>query len=142
MNIDEADRSSLIRYRLNEAKETIADVELLLDNGRLRAAINRIYYGMFYTLLALGLRYNFETSKHQQLIGWFNKNFIQAGLIDIKFGKMINKASNRRTKGDYDSYVIFEKEIVWEMFEEMKLFIKEMEEFINKNDSATPISEC
>jgi len=55
---------------------------------------------------------------------------------------MINKASNRRTKGDYDSYVIFEKEIVWEMFEEMKLFIKEMEEFINKNDSATPISEC
>jgi len=108
------------------------DVQLLISNDRLRSAINRIYYGMFYSLLALGLKFDFETSKHQQLIGWFNKNFIYEGLIDSKYGKIINKALNRRTKGDYDSYVEFEKEIVAEMFEEMKDFINEIEEFINK----------
>lgn len=132
MSIDEKDRFELIKYRLDEAKDTMEDVYLLISNDRLRSAINRIYYGMFYSLLALGLKFDFETSKHQQLIGWFNKNFIYEGLIDTKYGKIINKALNRRTKGDYDSYVEFEKEIVVEMFEEMKDFINEIEEFINK----------
>jgi uncharacterized protein (UPF0332 family) len=131
MSIDEKDKLELIKYRLDEAKDTIEDVQLLISNDRLRASINRIYYGMFYSLLALGLKFDFETSKHQQLIGWFNKNFIHEGFIDTKYGKIINKALNRRTKGDYDSYVEFEKEIVVEMFVEMKDFIQEIENFIN-----------
>jgi uncharacterized protein (UPF0332 family) len=125
--MDEKLRSELIRYRLDEAIDTKKDVELLISNDRLRAAVNRIYYGMFYALLALGLKFGFETSKHQQLIGWFNKNFINAGLVNPKFGGIINKAFNGRTKGDYDSYVEFKKEIVIEMFEEMKDFINEIE---------------
>lgn len=131
MSLDANERTELIRYRLEEAKETIADVQLLIDNDRLRAAINRIYYGMFYSLLALGLAYQFETSKHQQLLGWFNKNFIHEGLIDTKFGKIINKASNRRTQGDYESYVEFDKEVILEMFGEMKEFIIEIERFLS-----------
>lgn len=131
MSLDENERKELISYRLEEAKETIADVQLLIDNDRLRAAVNRIYYGMFYSLLALGLAYQFETSKHQQLLGWFNKNFIHEGLIDAKFGKIINKASNRRTQGDYESYVEFDKEVILEMFGEMNEFIIEIERFIS-----------
>jgi uncharacterized protein (UPF0332 family) len=133
VSLDEKDRAELIRYRLDEAKDTLEDVSLLITNDRFRAAINRIYYGMFYSLLALGLKFDFETSKHQQLIGWFNKSFIHEGLIDTKYGRIINKALNRRTKGDYDSYVQFEKEIVVEMFEEMKDFIHEIEKYINQN---------
>ncbi|MBM3436708.1 MAG: HEPN domain-containing protein [Bacteroidetes bacterium] len=133
MRMDEKDKLELIKYRLVEAKETIEDVQLLISNNRLRASINRIYYGMFYSLLALGLKFDFKTSKHPQLIGWFNKNFIYKGLIATKYGKIINKAQHRRTKGDYDSYVEFEKEIVVEMFDEMKDFIQEIENFINSN---------
>lgn len=132
MSLDEKERLELIGYRLDEARETIADVQLLIDNDRLRAAVNRIYYGMFYSLLALGLAYQFETSKHQQLIGWFNKNFIHSGLIDIKYGKIINKALNRRTQGDYESYVEFDKEVILEMFLEMQEFITEIERFLNQ----------
>jgi uncharacterized protein (UPF0332 family) len=131
MSLEDNERTELIKYRLDEAKETIADVQLLIENDRLRAAVNRIYYGMFYSLLALGLAFEFETSKHQQLLGWFNKNFIHEGLIDSRFGKIINKASNRRTKGDYESFVEFEKDIILEMFDEMKDFIIEIERFIN-----------
>lgn len=130
MSIEEIERTELIRYRLKEARETIADVQLLIENDRLRAAVNRIYYGMFYSLLALGLAYQFETSKHQQLLGWFNKNFIHEGLIDQKFGKIINKASNRRTQGDYESYVEFDKEVILEMFSEMKEFVSEIQRFL------------
>jgi uncharacterized protein (UPF0332 family) len=130
MTIEDDDRENLIKYRLEQAKETISDVQLLIDNNRLRSAVNRIYYGMFYSLLALGLANRFETSKHAQLIGWFNKNFINQGLIDPKYGKIINKALNRRTKGDYDTYVEFEKDIVIEMFAEMQDFISEIKSYL------------
>ena len=134
MSFDENERQELIKYRLAEARETIADVQLLIYNDRLRAAVNRIYYGMFYSLLALGLAYQFETSKHQQLLGWFNKSFIHEGLIDTRFGRMIYKASNRRTQGDYESYVEFDRDIILEMFEEMKEFITEIERFLTSKD--------
>lgn len=130
MTLTPQERNALIEYRISEAKETILDVQILLENNRLRAAVNRVYYGMFYALLALGIAYGFETSKHQQLIGWFNKNFIHKGLIDTRFGQYINKASNRRTKGDYESFIVFEKEIIEEMFEQMKAFIAEIDFFL------------
>jgi uncharacterized protein (UPF0332 family) len=134
MSIDNQDKLNLIQYRLDEAMDTQSDVELLIDNGRLRAAVNRIYYGMFYSLLALAIKSGFETSKHSQLIGWFNKTFILEGLLDPKYGKIINKAYNRRSKSDYDSFVEFDLGAVKEMFEDMKDFIKEIEQFINKSD--------
>lgn len=133
MTIDDDYKKSLIQYRIEEAKETIDDVQLLIDNDRLRAAINRIYYGMFYSLLALGLAYGFETSKHPQLIGWFNKNFIHSKKVESEYGKMINKAYNRRTKGDYDAYVDFDKDIVIEMFNDMKAFISRINKIL-END--------
>lgn len=43
MSLDDKDRIDLIQYRIDEAKDTLADVELLLSNNRLRAAINRGY---------------------------------------------------------------------------------------------------
>ncbi len=39
---------------------------------------------------------------------------------------MINKAFNRRTKSDYDTYVSYDKAEVEEMFTEMKEFIVEI----------------
>jgi len=133
MTIDDEERNNLISYRLDEAFESIEDVRLLIEHERLRSAVNRIYYGMFYSLLALGLANNYETSKHTQLIGWFNKEFIHSGLIDPKFGKIINKAYNRRTKGDYDIFIDFDKEVIAEMFGEMQDFIKKIKEFINSD---------
>jgi len=131
MTIEEKDRESLIKYRLEQANETISDAALLMANNRLRSAVNQIYYGMFYALLALGASYQFNTSKHAQLIGWFNKNFINNGLIDSKYGKIINKSFNRRTKGDYDTFVKFDESTVSEMMNEMKDFIAMISSFIN-----------
>jgi uncharacterized protein (UPF0332 family) len=133
MTIESEDRINLVKYRIQQPEETISDVQLLIDNDRLRSAVNRIYYGMFYSLLALGLANQFETSKHAQLIGWFNLNFIHKGLIEPKYGKMINKVFNRRTKGDYDTFVEFDKEIVSEMFNEMQEFISEIKNHLGIN---------
>ena len=86
MSIPEEKRHALIQYRIEQAKETAEEANLLIKHNKFRAAINRIYYAMFYMLLALGLKYHFETSKHRQLLGWFNKTFIKNGRANYIMG--------------------------------------------------------
>ncbi len=131
MIMDINDKTQLINYRLEQAKDTISVVELLIDNEKLSAAVNRIYYGIFYSLLALGLTYDFETSKHKQLVGWFNKEFIRSNKIEIEYGKTLKKAFENRASGDYDVFCEFDKKDVKLLFEDMKRFIKRIENYIN-----------
>lgn len=122
--------TELVKYRIKQAKETISEIEILIEKALLTIAINRIYYGMFYMLLALALKKGFKTSKHNQLIGWFNKEFVKTGIISQKFGKIINKAFEDRTDGDYGIFIHFEKEEVLVKFDDMKEFIAELEKII------------
>ena len=60
------DRGLLIQYRLDQAKQTIGEVSKLIEMDLLNMAVNRIYYGIFYSLTALALKYEFTSSKHAQ----------------------------------------------------------------------------
>lgn len=37
----------LVRYRLRRAYETLEEAKILLRQGKLEGAANRVYYGMF-----------------------------------------------------------------------------------------------
>lgn len=125
--INEHDRISLISYRINQAKDSIELVRFLISTENLSEAVNRIYYGMYYALTALALKRQIETSKHQQLIGWFNKEFVANKLTDIKYGKMVRLAYHNRRKGDYDAFVSFTHEEVDNMLLDMVDFINEIQ---------------
>lgn len=55
--ISNSDREILIQYRLNQAKQTIDEVSKLIEMDLLNVAVNRIFYGIFYCLTALALKY-------------------------------------------------------------------------------------
>lgn len=131
--IDEESRINLIAYRIEQALSTSQEARILLENDLLRGAVNRIYYSMFYMLQALSLKHQFESSKHAQLIGWFNKNFIHTGIIEIKFSKIITRAYNMRTKGDYATVFVPEKEEILMMYEEMEDFIQRVMTILEKS---------
>ena len=128
------DRHILINYRLEQARETIKLSGFLIDSNQLNVAVNRIYYGMFYAVTALAIKYKFETSKHRQLIGWFNREFITTGILQPKYGKILRNAFQTRTKGDYDAFITFEREEVIEMHNEMIDFIDSIEKLIRKDN--------
>lgn len=123
--IEEESRISLINYRVGQARTTALEARYLLDNDMLRGAINRIYYSMFYMLQALSLKYQFELSKHAQLLGWFNKEFVHKGKIPVRYSKILTHGYNLRTKGDYATVYEFDKNEVGEWFREMKEFLSE-----------------
>ena len=130
--IPEKERDVLIEYRLKQAVESIELAKFLLSSDKLVVAVNRIYYGMYYALTALALKHSFETSKHTQLIGWFNKEFIFNKKVDPKFGKILKEGYKNRTKGDYEAFVLFSSAEVELMLTEMVEFIEEIKSILKK----------
>lgn len=125
--INDNERESLVYYRLKQANDTIELARFLIDANRLVVAVNRIYYGIYYAVTALAIKNHFETSKHRQLIGWFNREFIATGKVETQYGRILRNAYQNRTKGDYDAFVTFDKEEVESMHIEMTDFIKTIE---------------
>ncbi len=123
-------KMDLVQLRLKQAHEAIDDVEFLIQNERLTLAINRIYYGMFYSLLALAIIFDFKTSKHAQLIGWFNKEFVKNQKIESRFSKIIQSAFHARSDGDYGVLTEFSQEEALIRLDEMKDFINKIDLFI------------
>jgi uncharacterized protein (UPF0332 family) len=96
------DKNALVALRIEQAEKCISDVEFCMAEGKLELAINRIYYGMFYAMLALGLLKDYKSSKHHQMIGWFNKNFVHTGIFPKDFSRLVKDAFDARIISDYD----------------------------------------
>ncbi len=106
------DRDELINYRIAREKDTAEDARIALENDRLHNAENRIYYAIFYIVSALALKNDFTTSKHSQLLSWFNRTYIKPGKISRDLGKIYKGQFENRLEADYDDFVELSKEDV------------------------------
>jgi uncharacterized protein (UPF0332 family) len=127
------ERNRLVSMRMQQAELAIQRVESCLTDDEPEIAANRIYYGMFYAMLALALLHNFESSKHQQMIGWFNKNFVHTGIFPTSFSGLVKKAFKARSDADYEVNKIPEKADLESMFIDMKRFISTIKTWIEAN---------
>ena len=132
MTLNDEDRELLINNYLEKSRSTIKKVEFLVDNNEYQLAVNRIYYGIYYSLSALAIKHQYSTSKHAQLIGWFNRTFVKAGAIEKEFSKMIRKAFENRMEGDYNVFADFSKEEVEQSLKEMKIVIQALDKLIKE----------
>lgn len=72
---------ALVRYRLQQAVETLREARLLLDQSAWRSAQNRAYYAMFYAVSALLATRQLGSSKHSGVLGLFDREFVKPGLL-------------------------------------------------------------
>ncbi|HPI88473.1 MAG TPA: HEPN domain-containing protein [Spirochaetota bacterium] len=115
---------------MERARATAAEARLLFKGSMFPGAVNRIYYSMFYALTALAVAEGFSSGKHGRLLGWFNKQFVKAGIIDIRYSKIIFRAFSKRMDGDYEAYSEFTETEVREMLGELDDFIAEIEKLL------------
>jgi uncharacterized protein (UPF0332 family) len=123
----EYSKEDSIKYRLNRSKETIDEAKLMMENNKLFAAQNRIYYAIFYIVSALASKDGFSTSKHHQLLGWFNKNYIKTGKLPQEIGEIYKSQFIYRTESDYDDFIKLKIEDVKANFDNMIIFIETLE---------------
>jgi uncharacterized protein (UPF0332 family) len=125
------DIEDLIKYRIQKSHETTEDARIALENNRLRNALNRVYYSNFYIVSALALKENFSTSKHAQLLGWFNKNYIKTKIISPDLGKIYRESFDNRQESDYEDFVEYDKTDIEQKYYDMLRFVEEIEKLIN-----------
>jgi uncharacterized protein (UPF0332 family) len=128
----------LIRYRREKSRETLEDAHLLFQAGRLFSTLNRIYYALFYEVMALLLTKNLSSAKHTGIRALFNEHFIRTGKVSVELGKFFSRMYDFRQKGDYADFVKFEAEKMKEWLNLAEHFIKELDQVIDKELPKSP----
>ncbi|MEW6686649.1 MAG: HEPN domain-containing protein [Candidatus Edwardsbacteria bacterium] len=130
------DKQVLFSYRINQAKETLADAERMLQNNLTpRSILNRAYYSMFYAILALFLNKDvpIKTSKHIGVIAIFDKEFVHTGNIDKYYSKMLHKMFEARQESDYKEFIEISVDDATKYVKYAKEFLQRIEEIISKD---------
>ena len=122
---------ALICYRLTEAEDSIEEAKVLLKEGMsMRAVINRLYYAMFYAVLALLQAKQLGTSKHIGAISLFDKEFIKTGIFDKNMSKSLHRAFELRLKGDYMEDAEVTQKDVDDILPQATDFIKKIKDYL------------
>ncbi len=123
-------KQALIENLLEKSKRALEDAKLAIDNQRLETAQNRIYYSIFYIVSALAYLNNFSTSKHGQLVSWFNRIFIKEKIFDKELAITYKEAYENRMKSDYEFTYKPVEENVRRLFNKAEEFIQIVREYI------------
>lgn len=132
---------ALVRYRLEQAAETLREASLLLDQSAWRGAQNRAYYAMFYAVHALLATRQLGSSKHSGVLALFDREFVKPGLLPTALSRSLRLAFNRRQSWDYGEMGILDPDEITEMVAEAKLFVQAIEGFLRENGFESVESE-
>ena len=123
-------KDDLIKYRIDRAKDTYDDAQILAEKEKWNSTINRLYYSAYYAVMALLLDSDLKPATHNGAKSNFSEYFIKTGKIDKEYGKMYSQLFTWRQKGDYDDLFDFKKDKVLPYFEPVKGLISIIENLI------------
>lgn len=135
------DREILYRYRINQAEETLRDARKMLEEDLTpRSIVNRAYYSMFYSLLALFLYegVGVKTSKHSGIISIYDKEFVQTGKFDKEYSKTLHHIFNLRQIADYKELAQITRDEAKHCINHAERFLRAIKEFIPPGEIDNP----
>ena len=91
----------LVRYRVEQANETLREAEVLLAAEAYRGCVNRAYYAMFYAVLSLLAIERKETSRHSAVLALFDQLFVKPKAASKELSSWFHEAFALRQRSDY-----------------------------------------
>jgi uncharacterized protein (UPF0332 family) len=131
--MNDPERGALILYRLEQARSTLRQSEILANADEWSGVVNRAYYAMFYAALALLLTKDLGTSKHTGVLALIDREFVKPGLLPKEMSRVLRAAFNARQKIDYKELVVIEPERAREVLAHAKTFIEVVAEYLDAN---------
>ena len=122
----------LVSYRLQRARETLADARILADASRWNPCVNRLYYACFYAVSALLVQGGLSSSKHTGLRSLFNRHFVKTNKVPKEKARIFNDLFERRQEGDYMDFVSFEESQVLPWLPEAEAFVENIAVLVEK----------
>ncbi|WP_455624879.1 HEPN domain-containing protein [Parabacteroides sp.] len=122
--LDDNNIQLLVTYRIERAKETLAEADLLIGGKCYNAAVNRLYYACYYAVIALLVKNRINAQTHDGVKQMFGLHFIVSGKLDRKYSRFYSQLFNARMSGDYDDFLFYDEEM-------LAILRPQAEEFIN-----------
>lgn len=126
------EQESHINYRITRAWDTLDDAKILAEKEKWNSTINRLYYAVYYAVMALLLKYELNPTTHNGAKTNFTEHFIKTQKIDKQYGKIYAQLFIWRQKGDYDDLFDFEENQVMQYFEPVKELIRIIETLVKE----------
>lgn len=126
MTNEEYQPKDYARYRIKRANETLAEVQILIENSYWNTSINRMYYAAFYAVGALLVLNGIETSSHTGTRQKFGQLYVKTGLIEVRLAKHYTDLFEKRHKSDYNDFYDYDEESVLRLFPLTKEFIQQV----------------
>ena len=123
-------RMSLMRLRLDQARNSLEDALLLLNAGSYKGAANRSYYCQFHTMRAVLAIDGFDSKRHSGIISEFQRRYIKTGVFHKEFSRLIEAAFDVRNSSDYKDFFVISKEDVAEQIKNAKTFLAAVEAYL------------
>jgi len=101
--IDETKKQTCIKM-VAMAREKLRAVEELFKAGCYDDSLSRSYYGAFHIVSMLLFLENKTFSRHGQVIGAFNHDYIASGLLPKELSKALGSLFDDRQTADYDIF--------------------------------------
>jgi len=122
----------LVMYRLERARESLEEANILLERGHGNAFVNRLYYACFYAVSALLLTRGLSSAKHGGVRSLFHQNFVKPGLVGTELGQIYDRLFDNRQKGDYADLVRFDPDEVSDWYDEAREFVEIAGDIVKK----------
>lgn len=126
------ERKSLVSIRLQNAKETLNEVPVHIENGFWNTATNRMYYACYYAVAALLLKNGISVKTHSGVRQALGKEFVVTGLVSKEQARFFSILFDNRQTGDYDDFIMMTEEKVKELYPQAVDFVKVVENLIIK----------
>jgi uncharacterized protein (UPF0332 family) len=106
------DKLELVNFRIKKAKETLQEIDVLVENKYWNNTVNRLYYACFHAVTALLAQYGIDSKTHSGVQNQLSLHFVKANIIDKETGKFFATLFEMRQAADYEDLFEYEKEDV------------------------------
>ena len=125
-------RTDIVRYRIDNAQKTMAEVETHIQNKFYNTAANRMYYACYYAASALLIAHKVKTKSHDGVRQMFSLHFIKTGILPMHLSNIYSTLFKQRLSGDYDDMFDNTLETVNELYPKAQEFIAAVKEKVDQ----------
>lgn len=94
--------------------------------------MNRLYYAAFYAVLSLLTKHDINTKTHSGTRQMFGLHFVKPGIVGVESGEFYSRIFDVRQSGDYEDFILFEKDKVLAFVTPARQLISEIEGLLKK----------
>lgn len=123
---------ALVAYRFQRAKETLAEVPFLKQQGYYNTAINRLYYACYYASVALLIKHGINPSTHAGVKQMIGLHFVSTGRLSRELGRFFSLVFERRHSSDYDDFAYSNEKDINELMPMAVAFIEAIEKLLKE----------